>query len=115
MLLLLFLSFTCTMALLGYALLWRPPNPVQARARALGQEGHAVQRPVDDPFSTRVVIPVARGLANTVLKLLPTHWMRRLDRMLIAAGEPIDLGLFVLLWAMVTIASGAAAAIWIGP
>jgi tight adherence protein C len=115
MLLLLFLSFACTMALLGYALLWRPPSPVQARARALGHDGHVVQRPVDDPFSTRVMVPVARGVANTLLKLLPTHWMRRLERMLIAAGEPIDLGLFVLLWALVTVASSAGAAVWLGP
>ena len=115
MLWLLFFSFACTMALLGYALLWHPPSPVQARARALGQDSHAVQRPVDDPFSTRVMAPVARGVANAMLKLLPTHWMRRLERMLIAAGEPIDLGLFVLLWALITLASGAGGAIWFGP
>lgn len=115
MLLLIFIFGACTMTLLGYALLWRPPNPVQARVRALGMDMQAVQRAIDDPFSTRVMAPVARGLANTLLKLLPTHWLRRLDRMLIAAGEPVDLGLFVLLWATITIAAGTVGAVWLGP
>jgi tight adherence protein C len=110
-----FLSFAATMALLGYALLWRPPTPVQVRAQALGRDQSGPQRPVDDPFSTRVVIPMARGAANTLVKLLPTHWMRRLDRMLVAAGEPIDLGLFVLLWATIVVAAGGIGAFFLDP
>jgi tight adherence protein C len=115
MLWIIFLCFACTITLLGYAMLWRPPSPVQARARALGRDANAVQHSTDDPFSTRVMAPVARGVANTLVGLLPTHWMRRLDRMLVAAGEPMDLGLFVLLWALITVTAGAGGAIWFGP
>lgn len=115
MLLLIFISLACTMTLLGYAMLWHPPNPVQLRARALGRDLNVPQRPADDPFSTRVMVPVARGITTALVKLLPTHWMRRLDAMLVAAGEPIDLGLFVLLWAIGVVAAGSAGAVLLGP
>jgi tight adherence protein C len=109
-----FSSF-CTIALAAYAFIRRPPNPVRERARALGRDPGAALGPMDDPFSARVMVPMARGAANTVVKLLPSHWMRRLDRMLVAAGEPIDLGLFVLLWALIVLGSGAAGAFFLGP
>jgi tight adherence protein C len=46
--------------------------------------------------------------------LLPHRWLRRLEYMMVAAGEPIDLGLFVLLWILVIVVGGVAG-MYVGP
>jgi tight adherence protein C len=113
--LLIALTTCATITLAVIALLQRPPNPVRERARALGRETDGAARPGDLPFSTRVMQPMTRGLIHALLALLPGHWLRKLDRKLIAAGEPVDLGLFILLWLLVGLGSAAGGALWLGP
>src|SRR3712207_5866178 len=111
--LLIALTTCATITLAVIALLQRPPNPVRERARALGRETDGAARPGDLPFSTRVMQPMTRGLIHALLALLPGHWLRKLDRKLIAAGEPVDLGLFILLWLLVGLGSAAGDALWL--
>lgn len=114
---LLYIGFTsfATIALVVIAVLRRPPNPVRARAHALGREATGLLfPPTDEPFKSRIVIPVARGAAAALLSALPHRWLRRLERMLIQAGEPVDLGLFVLLWGLAVLGGGAAGTLFWG-
>lgn len=97
MLLLIALTSCATIALGVIALAQRPPNPARARARALGDEAGALEPPADQPFTSRVIRPIA----DKLLKSLPHRWLQRLEKMLVAAGEPVDPGLFVLLWAII--------------
>jgi tight adherence protein C len=100
----------CTFAtiMLGVmAVARRPVNPVRARTRALGEGALDPAPSPYQPFTGRVMLPMGRGFLSTLAGVLPHRWMRRLDRMLVMAGEPIDLGSFVLLWTL--IAAGAVA------
>lgn len=91
-----FTSFA-TVALTVLALASRPPNPARERARALGLDDAAVPlAPTERPFGHRFLRP----LAAAAVRLLPHQWLRRLEAMLVAAGEPVDLGMFVLFWAV---------------
>jgi tight adherence protein C len=91
-----FTSFA-TVALTVLALSSRPPNPARERARALGLDESAVPiAPAERPIAHRFLRP----LADAAMRLLPHQWLRRLEAMLVAAGEPVDLGMFVLFWAV---------------
>jgi tight adherence protein C len=87
------------------AVAWRPPNPVRARARALSEGTLDPAPSAYQPFTGRVMLPMGRGFLNTLAGILPHRWLRRLDRMLVMAGEPIDLGSFVLLWVLIAISA----------
>ena len=114
MLLLIAITTCATITLAALAIFQRPPDPVRERARALGRETGGIGRPEDRPFSSRVMLPIGRGLANALLGLLPHRWLRRLDRALVAAGEPVDLGLFALLCVLSCVGGGALGAFWLG-
>jgi len=91
---------TVTLGLLALAL--RPPNPLQARAAALGAEG-AGGRSSGQVAAADRGSPLVREGVRLIQQLLPRRWYERIERMLIAAGEPLDAGRFVLLWALSTV------------
>jgi tight adherence protein C len=104
---LLLIAVTCfaTILLGVMAFSTRPPHPVRARARAMGEQPLEAETSPYLPFSGRVMLPMSRGFLNTLAGILPHRWLRRLDRMLVMAGEPIDLGSFVLLWVLIAVAA----------
>jgi tight adherence protein C len=103
MLLLIALSSFATIALAVVAIVQRPINPVRARALALGAEGAAAAPSSGRSAGDRLLRPAARALAQ----FLPHAWLQRLERVLVAAGEPIGLGSFLLLWLCIFITSVA--------
>jgi tight adherence protein C len=63
-------------------------NPVEARLSRMAPGGTAGPAPAA-PFSDRVFIPVLDGVVNTVVQILPTTLVARVNRQLIAAGSPM--------------------------
>lgn len=101
MLLLIALSSFATIALAVIAFAQRPPDPVRVRALALddstpGQRTDDRERPM-----LRIVRPFAGG----IIKVMPHRWFTRIERMLVQAGEPIDINLFLVLWVVVALAA----------
>jgi tight adherence protein C len=81
----------------------RRSDPVRERLYALGQDAGVVTPSAYQPFAGRVALPMGRGFLHTLAGILPHRWLRRFDRMLVMAGEPIDLGSFVLLWVLIAV------------
>lgn len=98
LLLIAFTSFA-TIALGVFAVAQRPPSPVRSRAMALGRESAAALPAGEDAANHRLLRPLSRALTH----VLPGRWLERLDRMLVAAGEPMDLSVFILVWAVVAV------------
>lgn len=111
MLFLIALSSCLTVTLLVIAVLNRPPDRVRARVHQLGRDDSYALGGGDQSFRARIMQPVAAGVAAQLLRFLPPHWIRRLQRLLIAAGEPLDLGLFMLIW-MIHVMAGAMAGLY---
>ncbi len=84
-----------TVLLLVVALGMRPPRPARVRARALSGNQMVA---ADAPLAARILMPAGRRAGQVLAGLLPSRWLDRLDRMLVAAGEPVRLETFVILW-----------------
>lgn len=99
MLLLIAVSSFATIALATVALLMRSPNPVRARALAIGGGLPLPEHGTADTLAARI----ARPLGGHLVKMLPHRWFQRLDRLIVVAGEPISTATFALLWAVVVV------------
>ena len=71
---------------------WR----AESRVRALAAERQTYQPLKDVPFEERVVLPLAAGLTNGIIALLPPAFVARTRRRLVAAGRPLSLPTFFL-------------------
>jgi tight adherence protein C len=71
---------------------WR----AESRVRALAAERRAYQPLQEVPFEERVVLPIAAGITNGIISLLPPTFIARTRRRLIAAGQPLSLPTFFL-------------------
>ncbi len=96
MLALIGLTSFLTVVLLVLALGLRSPRPARVRARQLsaGAASHAA----DAPLAVRLFLPAGQRAGQLLTGMLPTRLLDRLDRMLIAAGEPVRLETFVIMW-----------------
>jgi tight adherence protein C len=66
------------------------------RLRALAAERRAYQPLNEVPFEERIVLPIAAGLTNGLISLLPPTFIARTRRRLVAAGRPLSLPTFFL-------------------
>ncbi len=71
---------------------WR----AESRVRALAAERQTYQPLKEVPFEERVVLPLAEGLTNGIIALLPPAFVARTRRRLVAAGRPLSLPTFFL-------------------
>lgn len=62
-------------------------TPVEARLQRLGPAPGA--KPLEAPFSDRIVEPILDGLSRLATQLLPQAFVTRADRQLVAAGRPM--------------------------
>jgi tight adherence protein C len=99
MLLLIALSCFASIALGMLALARRAPDPVRVRAQALAGDAFGGIQASDQSFAGRVLQPLGRPL----MQLLPHRWLQRVETQLVAAGEPLDAGLFLVLWAIAAV------------
>lgn len=89
-----------TVFLLGAALLSRNEDPVQARVSSLRSGARQEDLPdLARPFGERVMGPALDAVADRVLAILPQSIMEGLRRKLILAGEPMNLGGFLMVLA----------------
>jgi tight adherence protein C len=102
MLLFIALASAATIALSIIAVMQRPPNPARVRAWSLGDE-QAILSGSGTFSAGRSRRTLARRLAAILVRRLPQGGLRRIEAKLVAAGEPLDLGQFVLIWALVGI------------
>jgi tight adherence protein C len=71
---------------------WR----AESRVRALAAQRQAYQPLKEVPFEERIVLPLAEGLTNGIIALLPPAFVARTRRRLVAAGRPLSLPTFFL-------------------
>jgi tight adherence protein C len=95
------------------AIAQRPPHPARSRVRALGGNANAALPATGRSLGERLLL-LGRAALRPVLALLPHRWLDRLERALIAAGEPLDLGQFVLLWGLAGMAAAMAGGLLLG-
>mgnify|MGYP000188669329 CR=1 FL=1 len=107
MLLLIAVTSFATVVLAVLALGYRPPNPVRARAYALADRQSSRPRSESGTFAGRVVVPLLRRLSGLLVGLLPHRWLQRLQRLLVAAGDPLPLDLYLFLWLAIGGSGGA--------
>jgi tight adherence protein C len=82
----------------GCFALWfvrRSSEQLEARLRALAEERRGSLPMAEVPFAYRVVVPLAEGLGNLAVNLLPPAFIARIRRRLVAAGQPLSLPAFL--------------------
>jgi tight adherence protein C len=70
---------------------WRATS----RFQALAAERRAYQPLQEVSFEQRIVLPIAAGLTNGLINLLPPTFIARTRRQLVAAGQPLSLPTFL--------------------
>jgi tight adherence protein C len=84
----------------GCIALWlarRSSEQLEARLRALSGERRGSLPVTEIPFAYRVLVPLAEGVGNLVINLLPPTYIARIRRRLVAAGHPLSLAAFLTL------------------
>lgn len=83
----------------------RRGDPIQSRVQGIAAR-YAPQEEIDlsRPFVERVVWPLLDGMANAFARLLPTSFLGRVKRLLILAGSPLPLSVFLVLMLISTLA-----------
>lgn len=83
-----------------------PGDPVEARLRAV-QAGVRTPNPMlAQPFIRRAAAPVAGRLARLIMALLPTTWLKEIERRLVWAGLTMSLPGFVIIWTSLALLFG---------
>jgi tight adherence protein C len=86
--------------LLVMATLWRNDNPVRARIDSLRSGARHEDLPdLTRPFTERVLGPALNSVAERILAVLPQRVLDGLAKKLILAGEPMNLGGFLMVLA----------------
>ena len=99
MLLLIPVIIFASVALGVWALLQRKDPYVALRAQSQSRKESPRDMTPEGSLSERVFAPLARKVGNLLTRLVPQDAIRRLDRMLLMAGEPASLPVFLGLWA----------------
>jgi tight adherence protein C len=91
------LSATSAFLAAGCFALWfarRSSEQLEGRLRALAER--RVSLPMAEvPFAYRVLVPLAEGLGNVAISLLPPAFLARIRRRLVEAGQPLSLAAFL--------------------
>lgn len=107
MLLLIALLTFLAVALGAFEVMRPKPNVVRRRIQA-GQPDAAPRHPrTEGSAGRRLIVPNLAKVGRLLARLLPQHWIRGINRMLIAADEPWSLAGFLGVWVLST-AIGAA-------
>ena len=73
------------------------PGSFREEAREMALEGNLVHR---------IFVPLARKTGNLLARLIPQNALRRLEHMLVMAGEPVSLPLYLAFWAGMVLFGG---------
>ncbi len=89
----LFIVVSAFLAITSFALwaLQGVGGPIEARIRALGLGHSAGDVPDEDlPFQTRVMAPFVESVGGWVSAFLPSAFLRRIEKRLVLAGQPME-------------------------
>ena len=90
-------SAFAAVSLIVMAVFWHDEDPVRARVASLRSGVSHEQLPdLARPFAERVLGPVLDSVADRVLGMLPHRTLEGLKRKLTLAGEPMNLGGFLM-------------------
>lgn len=95
-----------SVALAVWGLLQRKDSSVALRAQTQSRRESPRDMTPEGSLSQRVFVPLARKVGNLLSRLVPQDAIRRLDRMLLMAGEPATLPVYLGIWAGAVIAGG---------
>ena len=95
-----------SVALAIWGLLQRKDSSVALRAQRQSRRESPRDMTPEGSLSQRLFAPLARKVGNILTGLVPQDAIRRLDRMLLMAGEPATLPVFLGIWAGTVIAGG---------
>ncbi len=95
-----------SVALAIWGLLQRKDSSVALRAQRQSRSESPRDMTPEGSLSQRLFAPLARKVGNILTRLVPQDAIRRLDRMLLMAGEPATLPVFLGIWAGTVIAGG---------
>ena len=94
-------------ALAVWSLLQRKDPSVALRAAQLQARRESPRDMTPEgSLSQRVFVPLAHKVGNLLARLVPQDAIRRLDRMLVMAGEPATLPVYLGIWAGAIIVGG---------
>jgi tight adherence protein C len=82
----------------GCFALWfarRSSEQLEARLRALSEARRGSLSMTEAPFAYRFLVPLAEGVGNLAINLLPPAYIARIRRRLVAAGQPLSLAAFL--------------------
>ena len=91
-------------ALAVWSLLQRKDPSVAIRAQVQSRRDSPRDMTPEGSVSQRLLAPLANKLGNLLSRLVPQDAIRRLERMLLMAGEPTTLPIFLGIWAGAAIA-----------
>ena len=103
MLFLIPLVIFAAVTLAAWALLQRKDPSVALRAQIQARRDSPRDMTPEGTISQRLFAPFARRVGNLLARLVPQDAIRRLDRMLVMAGEPASLPVYLGIWACATI------------
>ncbi len=106
MLLLITMMIFATVALAAWGLLQRKDSSVVLRAQLQSRKESPRDMTPEGSLSQRVFAPLARKIGNLLSRLVPQDAIRRLDRMLLMAGEPATLPVYLGIWAGAVVVGG---------
>ncbi len=106
MLFLITMIISASVALAVWALLQRKDPSVALRAQLPSRRESPRDMTPEGSLSQRVFAPLARKVGNLLSRLVPQDAIRRLDHMLVMAGEPATLPVYLGIWAAAVIAGG---------
>ena len=89
-----------------WGLLQRKDSSVALRAQFQSRRESPRDMTPEGSLSQRVFAPLARKVGNLLGRLVPQDAIRRLDRMLLMAGEPATLPVYLGIWAGAVISGG---------
>jgi tight adherence protein C len=102
--LLIALSTFLALILFASALSTRARRPLEARIRGLAAARRERGGVATAPFGDRGVAPLIESLGRALASLLPGAYVRRMERTLVVAGQPVRPATF---WSAAVLASGA--------
>lgn len=97
-LLLIALCAFATVSLLVWELLRPKPDIVRARVIESGRAAAGREERLALPVTNRVIVPFVERWGSRLAQLLPQNLVRRIDLMILMAGEPWSRSAFLLTW-----------------
>ena len=93
------LAIFAAVALVVWACFRPKENVIAQRIRSASYQETAGEDPLEGSLLRRVIGPLVGRAGGLVARLVPHNAVRRIDHLLVMAGQPVSLPVFLALWA----------------